>query len=118
LPTIDNYFGRVTKARIPQAVREAKGEGAAQLIEHLKKGEMAEQAQELLAGTSWLPEALRTPGRPIPAPVSPPESQAGAQPESTSAESAAVAHETAMADSTPSAEDKPVAAEAHAVAAE
>ena len=25
-PTVDNYFGRVTKARIVQAVREAKGE--------------------------------------------------------------------------------------------
>ncbi|MFX7071540.1 DNA-binding protein, partial [Acinetobacter baumannii] len=28
-PTVDNYFGRVTKARILQAVREAKGETAA-----------------------------------------------------------------------------------------
>ena len=35
-PTVDNYLGRVTKARIVQAVREAKGETAAQLIEHLK----------------------------------------------------------------------------------
>jgi ParB family chromosome partitioning protein len=114
LPTIDNYFGRVTKARILQAVREAKGEGAAQPIEHLKKGEMAERAQELLTGAGWLPEPLRTPGRPITAPASPAESQ----PEPASAESAAPAHETAMADSTPSAEDKPVASEAHAVAAE
>lgn len=63
-PTVDNYFGRVTKARILQAVREAKGETAAQLIEHLKKGEMAERAQELLTGSGWLPEPLRTPGRP------------------------------------------------------
>jgi ParB family chromosome partitioning protein len=91
--------------------------GAAQLIDH-HKGEMAERAQELVTGTGWLPEPLRTPGRPITALVSPPESAAGPQPESTSAESAAVAHETAMADSTASAEDKPVAAEAHAVAAE
>ncbi|MFX6911509.1 hypothetical protein ABTH68_19805, partial [Acinetobacter baumannii] len=63
-PTVDNYFGRVTKARILQAVREAKGETAAQLIEHLKKGEMVERAQELLSGSGWLPEPLRTPGRP------------------------------------------------------
>src|SRR5262245_34473613 len=34
---IDNYPGRATKARIVQAVREAKGEQAAQLIGHLKK---------------------------------------------------------------------------------
>ena len=64
-PTVDNYLGRVTKARILQAVREARGETAAQLIEHLKKGEMAERAQELLAGTGWLPEPLRTPGQAI-----------------------------------------------------
>ncbi|KQT12909.1 MULTISPECIES: ParB/RepB/Spo0J family partition protein [unclassified Bradyrhizobium] len=64
-PTVDNYLGRVTKARILQAVREVKGETAAQLIEHLKKGEMAERAQELLAGSGWLPEPLRTPGQAI-----------------------------------------------------
>ena len=46
-PTVDNYLGRVTKARILSAVREAKGDGQAQLIDHLKKGEMAEKAQEL-----------------------------------------------------------------------
>jgi ParB family chromosome partitioning protein len=117
-PTIDNYFGRVTKARILQAVREAKGEGAAQLIDHSKKAEMAERAQELVTGTGWLPEPLRTPSRPMVALASSSESGAGPQPESTGAESAAAAHETALADSTPSAEDKPVAAEAHAVAAE
>ena len=61
-PTVDNYLGRVTKARILQAVREAKGDGQAQLIGHLKKGEMAEKAQELLAGSGWLPEPLRTRG--------------------------------------------------------
>ena len=65
-PTVDNYLGRVTKARILAAVREAKGEHAAQLIDHLKKGEMADKAQELLAGSGWLPEPLRTPGRAMP----------------------------------------------------
>lgn len=35
-PTVDNYLGRVTKAHILQAVREAKGEQSAQLIDHLK----------------------------------------------------------------------------------
>jgi len=61
-PTAENYLGRVTKARILQAVREAKGEQAAQLIDHLKKPEMAKEAERLLAGTGWLPEPLRTPG--------------------------------------------------------
>ena len=38
---------------------------AAQRIAHLKKGEMAAQAQDLLAGSGWLPEPLRTPGRAV-----------------------------------------------------
>ena len=62
-PTVESYLGRVTKARILQAVREAKGAPAAGRIAHLKKGEMAEQAQDLLAGSGWLPEPLRTPGQ-------------------------------------------------------
>jgi len=62
-PTVDNFLGRVTKARILQAVREARGERQAQLIDHLKKGEMAEKAEGLLETSGWLPEPLRTPGR-------------------------------------------------------
>jgi ParB family transcriptional regulator, chromosome partitioning protein len=61
-PTADNFFGRVTKSRILAAVREAKGEPSAQLIEHLKKGEMAKEAERLIQGTGWLPQPLRTPG--------------------------------------------------------
>jgi len=61
-PTVETYLGRVTKARILNAVREARGDRAAQLIDHLKKTEMAEKAQELLAGSGWLPEPLRTQG--------------------------------------------------------
>jgi ParB family chromosome partitioning protein len=60
-PTVDNYLGRVTKPRILEAVREAKGEHSAQLIDHLKKAEMAKEAERLLDGTGWLPEPLRTP---------------------------------------------------------
>lgn len=60
-PTVDNYLGRVPKARILEAVREAKGEQSAQLIDHLKKGEMAKEAERLLEGTGWLPEPLRLP---------------------------------------------------------
>jgi ParB family chromosome partitioning protein len=62
-PTVDNFLGRVTKARILQAVAEAKGQRAADRIEHLKKGEMAAEAETLLADTGWLPEPLRTPGQ-------------------------------------------------------
>ena len=60
-PTVDNYLGRVPKARILEAVREAKGEASAQLIDHLKKPDMAKEAERLLDGTGWLPEPLRTP---------------------------------------------------------
>jgi len=62
-PTVDNFLGRVTKARILQAVAQAKGQRAADRIEHLKKGDMAAEAETLLADTAWLPEPLRTPGR-------------------------------------------------------
>jgi len=58
-PTVRNYLGRVTKPRILQAVREGAGEQAAQLIDHLKKGDMAKEAERLLADTGWLPEPLR-----------------------------------------------------------
>jgi ParB family chromosome partitioning protein len=57
--SVDNYLGRVTKPRILEAVREAKGESSAQLIDHLKKGDMAREAEHLLDGTGWLPEPLR-----------------------------------------------------------
>ena len=58
-PTVANYFGRITKARILESVREAKGEQAVQLIDHLKKPDMAKEAERLLADSDWLPEPLR-----------------------------------------------------------
>ncbi len=59
-PTVENYLGRVTKARILEAVREARGDEAAERIAHLKKADMAREAERLLEGSGWLPEALRT----------------------------------------------------------
>ncbi|MDW5318223.1 ParB/RepB/Spo0J family partition protein [Rhizobium sp. PL01] len=66
-PTFGNYLNRVTKPRILEAVREATGEQAAQLIDHLKKSDMAKEAERLLADSGWLPEPLRLaalPGQP------------------------------------------------------
>lgn len=60
-PTVENYLGRVTKAHILQAVREAKGDQSVQLIDHLKKQDMAREAARLLDGSGWLPEVLRYP---------------------------------------------------------
>jgi ParB family chromosome partitioning protein len=58
--TVSSYLGRVTKPRILDAVREAAGEAAAERIAGLKKAEMAEAAEPLIAGTGWLPALLRT----------------------------------------------------------
>src|SRR6516225_2583915 len=110
-PTVDNYLGRVTKARIVQAVREAKGETAAQFIEHLKKGEMAERAQELLVGSGWVPEALRTPSRASGATSLASESCQTSANSPAGEESAAPGYEPAMADPEEPAEDALVLAE-------
>jgi ParB family chromosome partitioning protein len=55
----------VPKARILEALREVKGEASAQLIDHLKKPDMAREAERLLAGTGWVPEPLRTTDTPL-----------------------------------------------------
>jgi ParB family transcriptional regulator, chromosome partitioning protein len=58
-PTAKGYFGRVSKAMIAEAVTEGVTAQAADNIASLKKAEMAERAEALLAGTGWLPALLR-----------------------------------------------------------
>jgi ParB family chromosome partitioning protein len=119
VPTVESYLGRVTKARILGAVREARGERAAQLIDHLKKGEMAEKAQEQLVGSGWLPEPLRTPGRTRPEAVEPtPIETLEPVDEPTGEETALNGGETAMAEDEQQSEDEPVTVAPHAIAAE
>ncbi len=101
-PTVDTFLGRVTKARILQAVVEAKGQRAADRIAQLKKGDMATEAATLLNGTGWLPEPLRTPARETVADMS--------DVELAVVETAEVADETAMADDDGIADDDDVAA--------
>ncbi len=60
-PTAANYLGRVSKAHILEAVTEAKGPSSATLIEHMRKTDMAAQAERMLESANWLPEPLRTP---------------------------------------------------------
>lgn len=60
-PTVDGYFRSVTKPRILVDVTEARGEQFAGMIDHLKKGDMAREAERLLEDAQWLPEPLRTP---------------------------------------------------------
>ena len=108
----------MTKARILQAVREARGEQAAQLIDHLKKGEMAEKAQDLLAGSGWLPEPLRTPGRAITT-ASPMTELPSESPVPFGGEElTAIGSETAVVDFKISTEDEAAATDPHAIAAE
>jgi ParB family transcriptional regulator, chromosome partitioning protein len=59
--TVASYLGRVTKARIGEAVAEAVSDEAAMRIGGLKKPDMASEAEALLAGKSWLPSLLRAP---------------------------------------------------------
>jgi ParB family chromosome partitioning protein len=64
--TVASYLGRVTKARIGEAVQEAVSDEAAERIGGMKKPDMASEAEALLAGKGWLPSLLRAP-----APVEP-----------------------------------------------
>ena len=103
-PTVDNYLGRVPKARILDAVRTAKGEMAAQLIDHLKRSEMAKEAERLLADTGWVPEPLLVAGAAV---------DAVDEPGAVEALPDFLAEEDELADG-----DEPDPAYAHAIAAE
>jgi ParB family chromosome partitioning protein len=60
-PTARSYLGRITKARILEAVREGVNVEAADRLSGMKKADMAEAAEQLLAVTDWLPAPMRTP---------------------------------------------------------
>lgn len=60
-PTVRTYLGRITKARILEAVREAVSAEAADRMADMKKPDMAEAAEQLLATTDWLPALMRMP---------------------------------------------------------
>lgn len=57
-PTVDNYLGRVTKAHILRAVREARAISRPSLSITEEAGHGARSAR-LLDGSGWLPEVLR-----------------------------------------------------------
>lgn len=59
-PTVESYFGRVSKKQILADVTEAKGPDEAIQISTYKKGDMAHSASNLVKDTGWLPAALRT----------------------------------------------------------
>jgi ParB family transcriptional regulator, chromosome partitioning protein len=59
-PTVRSYLGRVTKARIQEAVCDGVSGEAAERMADMKKVDMAEAAEQLLSATDWLPALLRT----------------------------------------------------------
>ncbi len=59
-PTAANYFGKISKAQIIDALREVKG-GAAPAWSGMKKAALADLAEREVAGRGWLPEPLRAP---------------------------------------------------------
>ena len=58
-PAAENYFSRISKPQILEALREAKGTEPAPAWEKLKKSELAAVAAREIEGRNWLPEPLR-----------------------------------------------------------
>lgn len=75
-PTVRSYLARVTKARILEAVCEGVSGEAAERMVDMKKVDMAEAAEQLLAATGWLPSLLRT-AKPKDQSDTPDEAQSG-----------------------------------------
>jgi ParB family chromosome partitioning protein len=57
-PTAENYFGKISKAQILDALREANGSTAPAWAD-MKKADLAALAERQIANTGWLPEPLR-----------------------------------------------------------
>ncbi|KTE18394.1 chromosome partitioning protein ParB [Sphingopyxis sp. H050] len=80
-PTADGYFRSVTKPRIIADVAEARGDNFARMIDHLKKADMAREAERLLEDSDWLPAPLRNPDlEPAPVPDAANDDAGGALP--------------------------------------
>jgi len=59
-PTAANYFSKVSKSAIIEALREVKGV-VAPAWSGMKKCDLAALAERTIARSGWLPELLRTP---------------------------------------------------------
>ncbi|MGH9771344.1 MAG: ParB/RepB/Spo0J family partition protein [Candidatus Acidiferrales bacterium] len=57
-PTATNFFSRIPKSRIAEALAEADKPAAAETLK-LKKAELATLAEGEIRGTGWLPEPVR-----------------------------------------------------------
>ena len=54
-----NYFARIKKDQILQAIQEATGAPVKERLRSLKKQALAAEAEHSVTGTRWLPELLR-----------------------------------------------------------
>lgn len=59
-PTAENFFAKIPKSRIAEALAEA-GKPASSETLKLKKPDLATFAESEVAGTHWLPEPVRIP---------------------------------------------------------
>lgn len=64
-PSVENYLGHVSKAKMVEAVTECLDAQAAQPIEKMKKADAIATTASLLEGRRWLPSTMR----PYPAPA-------------------------------------------------
>lgn len=60
-PTRETFLSHVPRVAIEQAVREARGEVEVTKLATMKKEQLVEAAEQLLAGKRWLPKPLRMP---------------------------------------------------------
>jgi ParB family chromosome partitioning protein len=58
-PGSKNFFSRVSRKAIMTALEEAKGAPQGPALDKMKKPELAERAERVIAGTGWLPALLR-----------------------------------------------------------
>jgi ParB family chromosome partitioning protein len=58
-PTAENYFNRVSKAQVLDALQEARQQPNAPAWEKLKKPELAALAEREIGTTGWLPLPLQ-----------------------------------------------------------
>ena len=59
-PTAESYFARIPKAKVIEAVAEAVSPEAAGRLGGMKKAQLVASAEQLMAGTGWLPAPLRS----------------------------------------------------------
>ncbi|MGT3165320.1 hypothetical protein [Yersinia enterocolitica] len=57
-PTKANFFGRITKDQITDALIEAECTSVAQDAAKMKKGDVAALAEDVVGPTRWVPDCL------------------------------------------------------------